>query len=248
MDPITWLYIAAFVSGSYMQYDANRDAAKRTQRALQRTLERQRGKSDERVERVIQHAGENTDQESRNIRRDELQSENTQSILDAINTETDSFNRDYTGGRTSEESVASSARAKANTLRKLSQMAELQGRVRGTEDLDFSDTMAGLELESDIGHNRNIANIMRSSDDALTHIASIPDPNKQFWGGVLQQIGMMGAMNSMGTTGPSPTPGASTGAGVGAYPRAPTTHAPTPVVRNPWARFPRGYTPRRGII
>lgn len=203
-----WLYVAAFLVGSYMQYDETKKTAKRTQQAIEEGYRRQSEKNKERRERIMSYAEDTVDQQRQNEVLDEFQKEQEQSIVQNVNERvaaipgTDSYSG---AGKISTDSQELADSAKLDTLKTLSDMAALQSKTRGFGDLDFYNAWEEKGMGGDIAGINTEANIMGDTDALLTKLASQPDQRKMFAAGLLQQLGMMGTMNSMGTTGPSPT-------------------------------------------
>jgi hypothetical protein len=199
-----WIYIAAFLVGSYMKYDDNKKTAKRTQSAIEEGYRRQKEKNQERKDRTMAYADETIDQTEQNEQLAEYQDRQEESIMEQTDERMADVESPVSGsGYISSDAAKLADSERLNTLKQLSEMASLKAKTRGFGDLNFGNTVEERGMAGDVAGINTEANIMGNTDELLTKIASQPDATKQFMGGLLQQLGMMGGMNAMATTGPS---------------------------------------------
>lgn len=220
MEPMTWIYLAALAAGSYMQYDANRDAKKKTTAAAEERARRQKIKNEERGEEVMDFTDKSIDQTTRAENLGELQEEKTSQISEML--EASDYDPTFEAeGNISEGSKRVAAETKLATLEKLSKMASLRGKLQGMGDLGIGDRDNRFEMGVNLNPVNTTDKIQTNTDDLLVQLAQIPDSKKMFYGGLLQQIGATGLTAGMASTAPAAgattTPGAITAADAGAF-------------------------------
>lgn len=186
--------LAAMVAGSYMQYDASKDAQKRQNNEIQRSLESQKKLQMEAEKKALGEANK-FKTEDRNATQAELAT-NIEKELIAPVSESQAIRSEQqtTQGDVSSDYTTAKAASEVETMKQAQQLARLlgkttsSGRLRMGEGIRMMDTGQGIDQLAGFSRGQGAA------DNIAIQRAGMLDPEKVFTGQLLSSAGSAGLM------------------------------------------------------
>lgn len=211
--------LAAMVAGSYMQYQANTEAADRQQSAIRQSLDRQSELQKQAEKKALDTAGKFAPGD----RAKEQAAIEEQIATDLMAPVSESqqirAQQSTTQGDVSNDYSDAKAASTAASLKSAEQLARLLGKTTSANRLQMNEGIRMLDSGQAIDQLNSFSRGQQAADQIGIQVAGRPDAEKVFMGSLLSTAGSAGMMYGGGGTG-SVTPAQANAANATADPIA----------------------------
>ncbi len=186
--------LAAMVAGSYMQYQANVDAADRQQQAIRTSLERQSELQKQAEQKALDTAAKFAPGD-RAKERAAIEQQLTQELIAPVN-ESQAIRsaQATTQGDVSDDYSTAKATATANSLKSAEQLARLLGKTTSANRLRMNEGVRLMDTGQAIDQLNGFSRGQQAADNIGIQVAGRPDAEQMFMGSLLQTAGSAGMM------------------------------------------------------
>lgn len=194
--------LAAMVAGSYMQYQANTDAADRQQAAIRQSLERQAELQKQAEKKAVDTAAKFTPGD-RIKEQAALEEQITKELIAPVNeSQAIRAEQSTTQGDVSGDYSTAKAAATANSLKSAEALARLLGKTTSANRLRMNEGIRLMDTGQQIDQLNSFSRGQQAADQIGIQVAGRPDAEQMFMGSLLQTAGSAGMMYGGGGTTP----------------------------------------------
>ena len=193
--------LAVSAAGTYMQSEAQNDAADKQQRAINASLEQQDQFSQKAESKALENADQ-YDAKDRLVKFDETRQAAGDSLAQQLTTAREAAPQTtQPSGRMSQEFLTGDAKAKADQFEESINMAQLMGKMRGAGDMLTGEGYKNADYASQLGLIGRNANGSARASQAGINAAGQVDSGSMLAGGLLSGLGSAGLSQSGGMNG-----------------------------------------------
>jgi len=196
--------LAAMVAGSYMQYQANTDAADRQQAAIRQSLERQAELQKQAEKKAVDTAAKFAPGD-RIKEQAALEEQISKELIAPVNeSQAIRAEQSTTQGDVSGDYSTAKAAATANSLKSAEALARLLGKTTSANRLRMNEGIRLMDTGQQIDQLNSFSRGQQAADQIGIQVAGRPDAEQMFMGSLLQAGGSAGLSYGGGSTPVSP--------------------------------------------
>ena len=193
--------LAAMVAGSYMQYQANTDAADRQQAAIRQSLERQAELQKQAEKKAVDTAAKFAPGD-RIKEQAALEEQITKDLISPVNeSQAIRAEQSTTQGDVSGDYSTAKATATANSLKSAEALARLLGKTTSANRLRMNEGIRLMDTGQQVDQLNSFSRGQQAADQIGIQVAGRPDAGQVFMGSLLQAGGSAGMMYGGGGAG-----------------------------------------------
>ena len=198
MDPFTIAALVATVAGAGMQHNASREAQKRAEAEIRRSLENQR-RLQMQAERKALDTAANFETPKRQAEQAQIAEQITQELIAPVSeSQAIRQGQQTTQGNVSEDYLTAKAASDLNTLRQAEQMARLLGKTTSASRLRMNEGIRLMDAGMDVDRLSSFSQGQARADQIAINAAGQVDPGQMFLGALLQAGGSAGLAGGFG--------------------------------------------------
>ena len=190
--------LAVSAAGTYMQSEAQNDAADKQQRAINASLEQQDQFSQKAEAKALENADQ-YDAKDRLVKFDETRQAAGDSLAQQLTTAREAAPQTtQPSGRMSQEFLTGDAKAKADQFEQSINMAQLMGKMRGAGDMLTNEGYKNADYASQLGIiGRNAQGSGQAAQPGIASAGRV-DSGSMLAGGLLSGLGSAGLSSGLG--------------------------------------------------
>lgn len=184
--------LAALVAGSYMQYQANTEAADRQQEAIRRSLEGQAELQKQAEKKALDSAAKFAPGD-RATEKAAIEEQITTDLMAPVSeSQAIRAQQSTTQGNVSNDYSEAKAKSTAESLKSAEQLARLLGKTTSANRLQMNEGIRLMDTGQAIDQLNSFSRGQQAADQIGIQVAGRPDAEKIFMGSLLQAGGSAG--------------------------------------------------------
>jgi hypothetical protein len=192
--------LAALIGGSYMQYQANTDAARRQEEAIRQSLARQAELQKEAEKKAMDTANKFSGEDRVKEQSDIENAISTELMAPVSESQQIRSEQTTTQGNVSNDYSTAKAASTVASLKAAEKLARLLGKTTSANRLRMNEGIGIMDAGQTIDQLSSFSRGQHAADSIGIQVAGRPDAQKIFMGSLLQAAGSAGLAYSGGST------------------------------------------------